>query len=978
MAKGLFIAFVAVFIGTVWCMSEPNYFDPVIESDVVNDRGKPEFHAIINENENKVSRIRPALKATDRDEVGGAKFICGYDIVKHKKKLEMPFVIQVTNRTTGEAEIRVKEGFKLNYEKRKHYRFSIVANDCGMPRRISNPAVVMIKVKDVDKFAPNFENASYYITIEEGKLYDKFLTIRAVDEDKSQTFRDICGYNILTPNVPFEIDADGNIRNTKILEYSRHRNFIMKVVAKDCGGKTSKPVSVNIFIKEICRNGWQGISDKTTYFAGSGRQKVAENARLRMCDPTCTPDNVSVKMTLATKHIGKGCDRDTFSITSQRKICGASGESVDLLPPPPLADWTQNLQTDDGHESDQVFFFNGENAAIVPENYFNHTLDQQFTISTWMKHDFSDDYDTPHKKVEKEHILCMSDGEEMNRHHYAVFVHGEKLVLLLRREPTTEAEMEIFKPAEWRWHIPQINDAEWHHYVISVDLKNADQNSVKLYIDGKLLLQDKTVFEEIDDWPLHKSSKVHYTKLSVGACWQGGKSRFEHYFKGYLAGLSVLKAKRESDRVIRCLNNCKESLDFHAVGEMQTGSSVSFNNEMTEFNISGKDVAEVEKLLHEVAYVNVRSFPTPGRRKLLLQTQLKCNGETVTLPEVQTYVMVQEPPKPIITITGSKNLTKLVFEFERGLLVFEDIKIEASKTSETREEEEEDEEDEDKAARLALKVSKAMLAQETSLKEPRTDILLDSCKIEADPPLNLFYEHLSLPTHIMGNLGLEWSETNDGVVITNADTIDRYISVLKKIHYYHNEPSILNSRSLALKCSSENQRFISNMFITKLVAVHKEPEYNNAANVQSNVHDQPVEHDAMQRLSSKITPDVVASTSNFGMAAIIVVCIGFLLFMIILGVIRIRAVHRRTQVVQVDEKQEMEWDNSALNITVNPMEQEVQQVFEYEDNVQQALRDDTDSEDDGSDFHDEIDSSDEEVRPPGKDQLEWDDSTLSF
>ena len=59
------------------------------------------------------------------------------------------------------------------------------------------------------------------------------------------------------------------------------------------------------------------------------------------------------------------------------------------------------------------------------------------------------------------------------------------------------------------------------------------------------------------------------------------------------------------------------------------------------------------------------------------------------------------------------------------------------------------------------------------------------------------------------------------------------------------------------------------------------------------------------------------------MAAIIVVCVGFLLFMIILGVVRIRAAHRRTQVVHVEEKQEMEWDNSALNITVNPVEQEV-------------------------------------------------------
>ena len=59
------------------------------------------------------------------------------------------------------------------------------------------------------------------------------------------------------------------------------------------------------------------------------------------------------------------------------------------------------------------------------------------------------------------------------------------------------------------------------------------------------------------------------------------------------------------------------------------------------------------------------------------------------------------------------------------------------------------------------------------------------------------------------------------------------------------------------------------------------------------------------------------------MVAIIVVCVGFLLFMIVLGVLRIRAAHNRTRVLQVDEKQEMEWDNSELNITVNPIDQEV-------------------------------------------------------
>ena len=57
------------------------------------------------------------------------------------------------------------------------------------------------------------------------------------------------------------------------------------------------------------------------YLPQSGAQKIAPNAHLDWCDG-CVPEKVSLKMHLATKHIGKGCDRDTYSIASQRKLCG--------------------------------------------------------------------------------------------------------------------------------------------------------------------------------------------------------------------------------------------------------------------------------------------------------------------------------------------------------------------------------------------------------------------------------------------------------------------------------------------------------------------------------------------------------------------------------------------------------------------------------------------------------------------------------
>jgi len=68
---------------------------------------------------------------------------------------------------------------------------------------------------------------------------------------------------------------------------------------------------------------------------------------------------------------------------------------------------------------------------------------------------------------------------------------------------------------------------------------------------------------------------------------------------------------------------------------------------------------------------------------------------------------------------------------------------------------------------------------------------------------------------------------------------------------------------------------------------------------------------------------VCPRATGAGIAVIAVVCIGFLVFLVVLGVARIRSTQRRTVEVNMEERQEMEWDNSALNITVNPLDHEV-------------------------------------------------------
>jgi hypothetical protein len=380
-----------------------------------------------------------------------------------------------------------------------------------------------------------------------------------------------------------------------------------------------------------------------------------------------------------------------------------------------------------------------------------------------------------------------------------------------------------------------------------------------------------------------------------------------------------------------------------------------------------------------VAYINSRTYPTPGYRALNIETSLICEGQTVVLPLLEKRILVEKQQEPVFVITGYSNLTRMVYEFERGLRVFHDIHIFAR--SQPLEDDEESDDDDDnstdenvKAAKIAQKLSKTLMQEPSEAKDE--EFMIDECHVKADPPLNLFIEHLSLPTHLMEMHGLEWMETNDGVDIRNADTIPNYENVIRSIHYYHNKPEDLANRTLTLYCSSQNQRFISTKFIERLVAVHQGPPAPHPANIQQNVQHA---HQSLSSAGTGNSHDSVAS-SNLGMVAIIVVCVGFLLFMIVLGVIRIRAAHRRTQVVKVEERvDELEWDNSGLNITINPIEQE---MFEYEDGARPTFPEDSDSEDDESsmqgDYGDSTEDDEPVVRAKARNgnDLEWDHTSI--
>uniref|UniRef100_A0A3Q4GQ70 Calsyntenin-1 n=1 Tax=Neolamprologus brichardi TaxID=32507 RepID=A0A3Q4GQ70_NEOBR len=894
------------------------------------------------ENDDKVL-LDPPLIALDKDApLRYAGEICGFRI--HGQNV--PFEAVVLDKSTGEGVIRAKD--KLDCELQKEHTFTIQAYDCGegpdgANMKKSHKATVHIQVNDINEYSPVFKEKSYKATVIEGKKYDSILKVEAVDADCSFQFSQICNYEIVTPDVPFTIDKDGFIKNTEKLSYGKERMYKLTVTAYDCGkNRASEDVLVKISVKPTCKPSWQGFNKRIEYEPGTGSLALFPSMHLETCDEPITSIRASIE--LETNHIGKGCDRDTYSEKSLHKLCGASSGTVELLPAPSSsANWTVGLPTDNGHDSDQVFEFNGTQAIKVPNGMVSTSLKDPFTISVWMRHGPG--------AHEKETILCNSDKTEMNRHHYSLYVHNCRLIFLLRQEPS---EAENYKPAEFHWKLDQVCDKEWHHYVLNVEFP-----TVSVFVDG-------TTFEPFlvtEDYPLH-ASKIE-TQLTIGACWQensghdndtetvsepssGGNARMAQFFRGNLAGLIIRTGKLENKKVIDCLYTCKEGLDVQLPEEV-----VEFNPNQSSLTVEGDDIDAFDKVMQHISYLNSRQFPTPGIRHLRISTTVKNKITNICSLALTLYLFVWKGQPVIEEIE-----TECCFRFSRVLQIFLLNRFCA----------------------FVLSVQETVVSEEIMHN-------LDTCEVTVvGDELDGEHESLEVDMSQLQQRSLEMSSSNMGLVITGVNTMANYEQVLHLIRYKNWHTEALFDRKFKLVCSELNGRYISNDFKVEVNVIHTASpmEHSNNAMVQPNFIN-PVHHASVDLSGHNLVNAHQASVVPSAATIVIVVCVSFLVFMIILGVFRIRAAHQRTMRDQENGKEnEMDWDDSALTITVNPMETYEDQHSSEEEEEEEEESEDGEEEDDITSAESES-SEDEEGGEPEdqqgasrQQQLEWDDSTLTY
>ena len=152
---------------------------------------------------------------------------------------------------------------------------------------------------------------------------------------------------------------------------------------------------------------------------------------------------------------------------------------------------------------------------------FDGNFGDAFTLSVWLRRPSNAD------KQIKEQVLCGTDSNSMNRHHFGLYFYRGNVKFLMRKESLPNAiasslqnseTNEKFYPSLWQWSLyePILSDAKWHFYEIKFTYPKAS-----LYIDGTLFAENLTNSDIIDAYELKNNNDVEPLTTYVGACYHG-------------------------------------------------------------------------------------------------------------------------------------------------------------------------------------------------------------------------------------------------------------------------------------------------------------------------------------------------------------------------------------------------------------------------------------------------------------------------
>ncbi|KAI6172150.1 hypothetical protein M3Y98_00941200 [Aphelenchoides besseyi] len=1004
---GLFLAVVAA------SHHKHHHRQPIIQLN-----GAEEFLGSLREDE-RIVNISPHLSVYP--DTGP---ICKYELTSTSND-ENPFEVEILDKHQGTAIIRVRDNAKPIDCSHNEYHLRVVAIRCADDTSRSEPASLKISVKDTNNHAPEFDAPWYSFDVVEGKMESNIARLYTSDKDCGHPYGKICRYEITNAleGFPFRIDDQGVLSTTRPLNRSDAESHILTVVAYDCGMQRSKSTLVTINVRRNCNEGLRGTPAANTpiqYAPGTGSRILMPEAELIVC-----PTEKKCEVKKATSELKLDVERDGEQDIASTQKCGMNLKTLDLLPRPkstinernvvigrdgkekellvdsvekPAKDVapTTTIKSptieDDGEEEDdgedendedlsveertpapvERYVFDGKsNAVIVPSATIKQVIPERFTLAFSMKHAAG----TKDEQSQKQNILCETDDFNMNRHHMAVYIRHCKLEVLLRRE-AAHASAE-FRAAEWRWETPEVCDDQWHSYSILFN----DLDNVQLYIDGRKFTTTERNPEILDDWPLHETKELK-TRLVVGGCWHGRSSSMVQFFKGHLSSMYLLPGEVESEAAIECLHQPKERLRFDAMEQLVPGESATFAEDQTRLTLVANTVEDLSLLLQRVEYVNTNAAAQPGKRRLTVSSSVQCGeNEKHSLGVYETNVQVKKAEDPILSISGQNLINTDRHSLKVGTAMLPDLQI---------------------------TVTQSVGGKEIDVTEKYN---LDNCKLHLRPSRDMDLEYFSSPAALIASLNVDFEHDAQGILLKGEETIHGYLEVLSKIHYFNTRPESYNKRMYTLQCTMNQGKIYSNEFFVTMnidsemnEAIEKLERASQKLDIDENDLIKRFEPSAFDQLGANRLQNILemdlprpkALLSHHGyemgqqgafaggaIAVIVVICVGFLLVLLVVGVLKMRdspIPRRRRQRKNPAMQEGMEWDDSGMNITVNPLED----VEKQEQTAVASYSESEDESSDGESYHDEDEFTDEESETTplphtsnGRNGLEWDDSTLA-
>lgn len=275
-------------------------------------------------------------------------------------------------------------------------------------------------------------------------------------------------------------------------------------------------------------------------------------------------------------------------------------------------------------------------------------------------------------------------------------------------------------------------------------------------------------------------------------------------------------------------------------------------------------------------------------------------------------------PNYKIVLDGSKELSVLKVDLENGFEPFKDIIIMKIDTF--------------GVDSFSDEISAEDLSDESNM--------LSKCEIKIEPERNLMApsfnnEKVMFLQNLLDEYGFRFEETLNSVLITGPSLIKNYENFIRHLTYVvininevdEKKLDLIKNKKFTIICTSLESKLYSNEITLQLnVAKSEQPVKIQAQNIAG-----PVAHKQLQSFVVSENDDDIIRKKNdliFNNSptspivfAILIVASCSIGFVLVFGAIKIYTSRRggRKQVPN-EENPQMEWDDSGLNITENPLD----------------------------------------------------------